>query len=925
VIGELRRFLLRLWNAARPGVGDRELEREIAAHVALIEEAHRRHGASPDEARLAAHRAIGSVALTKDRHRDARSFRWIDDLIRDLRYAVRTLIRFPGFTVVVLVTLALGIGANTAIFSVVHSVLLTPLPYQDAGQIVRVWENVPGSEIGDGKGPDRRYGAMDLRDLLEASRRSRTITHLANFSYAQVNATIGSDTTRLEGFGVSGDFFALLAVQPLLGRTIAADDAIAGRDRVVVLSYETWQRFGGSPGIVGRRITFGGDPTSPFTGGIVAAAAYTVIGVMPWGFHFPYDNARFWVARVQTPAADGRVIRRETVARLARGATTDVAAAELAAIRGISSGRTKPTLSDGVGAAARGTNAARPGAPPRYELFRIHDELTAPVRPALVALSAAVAIVLLIACVNVANLLLARGLSRQRELAVRSAIGAGTGRLVRQLLAESVLLSAAGGAGGVALAAAGVRMFRSLGTTLGRADLGNAVVFPRLADVTVDATVLAYAAALSLVTGVLFGLLPAWRHARSVSVLTLREQTASSRTRLKNVLVVAEVGMATLLLIDGGLLISSFVRLATIDPGFDPSHLLTFQVGITRGDQLAFAESLVERLKALPGVVSVGYGRQLPMVDLQDSLRLTIRRDGVDQTLDEFPDIRLVSRDYLRTLGVPILAGRGLAERDAEGQPPVILVNDALVRRNFQGVAPIGQTIVLGPVAHRFPLEIVGVVGNIRQFGLDRPAESQYFMDMRQVSTDPALRMPPLFPVGAYYLVRVAGDPGAIVGNIRSIVRQLDPAAPLDRIATMEQIVANSMTVPRLYAVLAAIFSTIALALAIVGLYGVVSYNVTQRTREIGVRMALGAQARQVMQLVLRESGVLVLIGLAIGLVAAIFGTRYLDTLLFGLEPLDATTFVAVLVLFPTVALIASYVPARRATSIDPLEALRCE
>jgi putative ABC transport system permease protein len=831
-----------------------------------------------------------------------------DDLMRDLRYAARTLRRFPGFTIVVLVTLALGIGANTAIFSVVRNVLLRPLPYPSASQIVRVWENVPGSEIGDGKGPDRRDAAMELRDLFEASKRARTVTHLANFSYAQINATIGTDTTRLEGFGVSGDFFPLVGVQPLLGRTIAADDAIAGRDRVVVLSYEAWQRFGGSPDIVGRRITFGGDSTTPFTGGITAGAAYSVVGVMPRGFHFPFDNARFWVARAQMLRPDGRPVRRETVARLAMGATPEAAAAELAAIR----------------AEARGV-PAKPGAPPRYELFRIHDEVTGPVRPALVALSAAVAIVLLIACVNVANLLLARGLSRQRELAVRSAMGAGTGRLVRQLLAESVLLSIAGGVGGVALAAAGVRLFRRLGTTLGRGDLGNAVVFPRLGEVGIDATVLAYAAALSLFTGVLFGLIPAWRHARSVSAMTLREQAASSRTRVKHVLVVAEVGMATLLLIGGALLIGSFARLAAIDPGFDPSHLLTFQVSISNGNQLTFAESLVERLKTLPGVVSVGYGRQLPMVALQDSLRLTIRRDGVDQTLDDSPDIRFVSRDYLRTLGVRVLAGRGLAEQDRAGQPPVILINDALARRNFQGASPIGQTILLGPRAHRFPLEIVGVVGNVRQFGLDQAPESQYFMDMRQVPTDPMFSMPPLFPVGAYYVVRVTGDPAAAVGNVRSIVRQLDPAAPLDRIATMEQIVANSMTRPRMYAVFAAIFSTIALVLAAVGLYGVISYNVTQRTREIGVRMALGAQARQVMQLVLAESGLLVAAGLAAGVVAAVIGTRYLDTLLFGLEPLDVTTFAAVLVIFPAVALFASYVPARRATSIDPLEALRCE
>ena len=526
-------------------------------------------------------------------------------------------------------------------------------------------------------------------------------------------------------------------------------------------------------------------------------------------------------------------------------------------------------------------------------------------RPALLVLSAAVALVLLIACVNVANLLLARGLSRRRELAVRAAIGAGRARLVRQLLAESLLLAAIGGAGAVGLAAAGVRVFRTLGTTLGRSDLGNAVVFPRLADVHIDASVLAYTAGVSVLTGVLFGLIPAVRHSASPLIDALREHAATGRTRLKNTLVVVEMALATILLVGGGLLIASFANLATIDPGFDSSHVLTFQVGVRRpGEQLAFAEALVGRLVAVPGIVAAGYGRQLPMVDLQDSLRLTIRRNGVD---------------------VPVLAGRGLDEQDAAGRPPVILINDTLARRNFRGVDPLGQTIVLGPADHRIAYEIVGVVGDVRQFGFDRPAGSQYFIDMRQVPTDPAFRMPPLFPVGAYYVVRTAGDAGPALSKVREAVRQIDAAAPIDRVATLEQIVSNSMTRPRMYAVLVAIFSGIAALLAAIGLYGVVRYNVSQRTREIGVRMALGARRADVLRLVLVDSAVTAAVGLAAGLAGAGALTRYLRGLLFGLTPLDPATFAAVAAAFAAIAAVAAYVPARRATTIDPLDALRTE
>jgi putative ABC transport system permease protein len=393
--------------------------------------------------------------------------------------------------------------------------------------------------------------------------------------------------------------------------------------------------------------------------------------------------------------------------------------------------------------------------------------------------------------------------------------------------------------------------------------------------------------------------------------------------------VVLEIALATVLLVGAGLLINSFVQLATVDPGFAASHLLTFQIAQSTSqrpeEQRAFAETFVERLRAMPDVQSAAYARQLPLVQLQDSITLTLRRDGVDRVLGEAPDIRFVSRDYLRTMRIPIISGRGFAEDDGAGRPGVVVINDALARRSFAGMNPLGQIVLFGPPGHRMPLEIAGVAGNVRQFGLDRAPEPQYFMDIRQVPTDPAFRGPPLFPVGVYYTVRTTANAGAVLGGIRTIARQLDPHATPSDVATMEEIVSNSMTRPRMYAVLVGVFAAVACALAVIGLYGVMAYSVAQRTREIGVRVALGAGRRDVMRLVLRRSLALTAVGIAIGIGGAAGLTRYLESLLFGLRPLDPATFTVVACTFAAVAMLASYLPAQRAASVDPLVALRYE
>jgi putative ABC transport system permease protein len=680
----LLRSLRRLASALWPAHAEGDLSREIASHLALLEDDFRRRGLTPDEARTAARRALGSTAHAKDLHRDARSFAWIDDLFRDLHYALRTLRRQPGFAIVVVLTLALGIGANTAIFSVVRCVLIRPLPYRDSTRLVRVWENVPGLEIGDGKGPDRRYAAMDVVDLLAVSTESRTIANAAAFARARLTTIINGDATRMDGFRVSAGFFPMLGVAPLAGRTFTPDDSSAGHDHVLVLGYEAWRRFGGDPTIVGQSVTFSGDPTSPF-GGVALGEPFTVVGVMPEGFRFPYDNAQFWVPRPLTPPANGRASRVESIARLAAGVPAAAAAAEMETLR-----RDTHGILPSAGASSKA----------RYELIPLRDELTGPVRPALLALSVAVGLVLLIACVNVANLLLAWLASRQREIAVRAAIGAAPGRLVRQLLTESLLLAALGGAAGTAFAFGGVRLFRALGTTLGRADLGAASVFPRLSEVSVDAAVLGYAFVLSLATGVVFGLAPALRRSRAGHADVLHETAPTSRAGVRNALVVVEIALATVLLIGAGLLINSFVKLATIDPGFEPSHLITFQIDQSSNQRpeeaRVFAEGVVERLRTMPNVQSAAYARQLPFVQLEDVVRLTTLRDGVERALAESPDIRFVSRQYLETMGIPIVAGRGFGDNDAAGRPGVVVINDALARRAFPSMNPLGQIVLFG-------------------------------------------------------------------------------------------------------------------------------------------------------------------------------------------------------------------------------------
>ena len=719
---------------------------------------------------------------------------------------------------------------------------------------------------------------------------------------------------RTQGAVVSAGFFEMLRARPLLGRVFTAVDEMPGASPVILLSYETWRRhFGGDPQIVGRTATF--DPVL----GPRVSTDYTVIGVMPADFQFPSSETNVW-RPPQVAAAGPAGPRTAILAQLAAGVSLEAAASEILPLMR----QIRATYRDNANAS--------------YELVGVHQELVRPVRPALIILSVAVGLVLLLACVNVANLVLARTASRQGEIAIRRALGAGRGRLIRHFLTESMMLGLCGGLVGALLAVGGVRLLRSLATTLTRVDLGNQLSIPRIDEIGVDGTALAFAFGVSIATAVLFGLAPALRYARPGDSVALREGERATAEGYRpgsylsgrSALIVGEIGLAMILLAGGGLLIRSFIELLRVDAGYDPSNVATFQVAVPADSypparSKMFAEELVARLRSVPVVESAAYANQLPMVSLVNSFPLGSRPrprplpGPPPQPPPNLADIRLVSRDYFKAMGIRVLSGRGFVESDGASGRRVMLINEALARRDFANRNPVGETVFIN--YFEVPWQIVGVVADVRQFGLALDPQPQFFIDMRQWTDVDAL----VFPAGAYYAVRTNSNSASLVPTVRAIVEQMDAQASLFYVAPMEQVVASTLSRPRLYATLLGVFSIVGLGLAVIGIYGVMSYSVTQRTREIGIRVALGARRGQVIALVLGQSAVLTAVGIVLGLSGAAMLSRYLEGLLFGVTPLDPVTFAAAAVLFTLVALVAAYGPTRRATGVDPLVALRAE
>ena len=877
------------------------------AHLAILEGDYRRRGMTADAARYAARRAMGGVEQAKELQREARSFTLVEDGWRDARHAVRALGRNPAFTVVAVITLALGIGATSAIFSVVKGVLLTPLPFPEPDRIVRIVENVPADE--SFRGVALRLPAMYAGEFDWWRTRATTLPRMAVTMPQPRTLRTRTGNVRLGGARVSPALFDIYRVTPVVGRGIYADEERPGA-RVVVLSAETWRRhFAGDPGILNQSVFLDDQP-------------FTVVGVMPPQF----GEEDFWIPYVNEEPRPGQVSVVSAVARLKDGVSIEAAAAEV------------NTLGHQLRDATPVT-----GAPPRFELARVQDEIVRRVRPAMRILIAAVGVVLLIVCANVANLLLTRGARRQQEVAVRRAIGATRGRMIRQFLTESVVLALAGGLGGVALAYAGVRLLKALAVIELPAGFGQALgstLLPRIGDITIDAQVVAFTFGIAIVSAMVFGVAPALRLSRGRGG---DFQTATAGTRIGSTLATVQLVLATTLLIGAGLLMHSFVKLTAVDLGFDPRPVLSFDLVLPEHylaeRKLEIAEELADRLARLSAVTAAGFTDGPPLSNR------TARpygaydpplKPGDERDRDDEIDHRLVSPGYLKALGARLVGGRWLDERDRVANPAAILVTRAYAQYYFGDREAVGAILP----TRSGPAIVAGVVDDVRFDGIDRPPRRGGFVDPRlpielnsrmlaskgrQRTAEGNRLFLSGFTGGIAYAVRTDGDPLALATDVRRAVNEVDPSAAVDAMMPMENVIAGTVAQPRFYAVLVSVFGAIAAVLAAIGIYGVLAYGVAQRTREFGIRLALGAERREVLGLVMRQGGALVAVGVTAGMACAIAVTRYLQGMLFGLTPLDATTYAVVAAAFAAVALLASYVPARRAMTVNPLAALRCE
>ncbi|MGI9041537.1 MAG: ABC transporter permease [Gemmatimonadales bacterium] len=798
-------------------------------------------------------------------------------LLHDIRYAPRSLRHSPGFVAAAVLTLALAIGANTAIFSVVSGVLLRPLPFPQSERLVGVWGHHPAIGRETASQPDFldwRAGATSFEKMGAAAQTRATLTG-------------EGEPEVLRGVRATADFLPALGVVPALGRGFLAEEE-SGSASVVVLGHRFWQqRLGADPGAVGRQIQLNG-------------RGHTIVGVLPDGHEFP------WEADAWLPLATDTVLPRRSdfltvVGRLSPGATLARARNELRAIAG------------GLEEKFPDSNTGW-----KVELVGLQEQVVGSIRPALLVFMGAVGLVLLIACANVANLMLARLTARDREVTIRSALGASRGRLVRQLLTESLVLALAGGALGVLLAVWGVQALRSLGPD----------TIPRIQEIGLDWRALTFALAVSLVTGLAFGLAPALRLTGGELQGGLREggrgsTGGSAVRRLRGGLVLAEVALAFMLLIGAGLLLRSFDRLQRVTPGFEAEGVLTARLLLPRakyaedGQQIALYSQLLERLAEVPGVRAAGVVSDAPLGDSPDYIAFALEGAAApDPNMVQDAEAFTASPGYFDALRMPLLSGRGFAAQDGPDAPPVVVINQTLARRFWPGRDPLGERITFGNPADSAAewRTVVGVVGDIRHVSLDRQPYGQIYLPLAQ--------QPQRFMVIA---VRSAGDPGQALGALRYTLAQLDSDLPLSEVRTMEDRIAGSLARPRVSALLLGGFAASALLLAAIGIYGVISYGVAQRTRELGIRMALGAGSTVLLRLVVIQGMAPVLAGIALGCLGAWAGGRLLQSMLFGVGANDPATFVAVAVFLTAVALAASFVPARRAARSDPMAALRAE
>jgi predicted permease len=882
---------IRRWFGAvgHGGRLDDQMDQELAFHLDLEAQKLEREGLSPDAARTAARRAFGGVERVREEVRDTRRTSWVETFLRNVRYARRSLARNPGYTAAVLATLGLGIGANTTMFSVIDGVLLKPLPYEGSDRLVLLRESslLAGQD-------DVLLSIPEVYAYRE--RLASDFEGLVEFHQMSFDLIKRGDPNRVAAGVVSANFFDVLRVKPILGRTFQASDAAHGAPAVLLLSNAYWKsRFGGDPNIVGQVFEMNDRP-------------HTVVGVLPPIAIYPQESDVY----MPTSACPFRARGEEQMAenwkafsnlrvfgRLKPGVTVETASAHVAAVAAQLTHEHAESYRD-----ARGFQAVALG---------LLGELTRNARPMLLILLGATGLVLLLACANVASLTLARTLNRERELALRTALGAGRRQLIGQLLTESVLLGLGGGVLGLILAAA---TQGALGTFIGR-------FTSRPADISIDGQVLAFTAIVSILTGLAFGALPALV-ARPKPISALRQSGASTsgpgQPRLLRGLVVAQVAVSVVLLAAAGLFMTSVYRLARVDAGYHPDRVLSAEIfgNFTRykeaDDYLRLYRPLLERLSQIPGVQSAAVGTVVPLSQQGPPLLSPFEIQGRSSIGRDRPsaDGNIVSTRYFETLGVPIISGRDFRATDTKESAPVVLINQSMARY-WDGADPVGSRVSFDKGEHWFT--IVGVTGTVRQYGLEREGVAQCFVTLEQSP----------YSAGASVVIRTTVDPVSMTQILRDTVHSLDPDMPVEHVQTLEALRSNYLAPARLTAMLLGLFAGVALVVTLAGLTGVIAMSVSQRTQEFGLRMALGAQPGSILKGVLQQGLLMVAIGLAIGGVASMFVGRFFTSYLFDTRPTDPTTFIAVAVMLLAAAAVACAGPARRATRVDPILALRSE
>ncbi len=866
-----------------------EMDKELNFHLEMEIEKNIKRGMSAKEARNLALRSFGGVERIKEECRDVQRARFIENLLQDLRYGARVLIKNPGFTLVALVTLALGIGANTAIFSVIYGVLMRPLPYANGNRLVILHQQAPLARI-----EDMNFSVKEITDYREQNQTLEGVAEHHSMSFILLGR---EEPQRVQTAVVSANFFDLLGVKPMLGRTFTESDDVKGADAVLVLSYKYWLRsHGGDPNIVGRVFTMNDKP-------------HTVIGVLPLIPQYPVESDVYMpTVACPTRSSDNLIANRNArmmsvFGRLKDGVAPEQAGADLATIASNLQKTYPAAYPENRGYAAT--------------LIPLQEELTRQAKPTFLILLGTAGLVLLIACANVANLTLARLMRREREMAIRAALGAGRGRLIRQLLTESTLLSLAGGALGLLVAAWGLDLlvtFAARFTT-------------RASEININSFVLLFTLGVAVLTGLAFGLMPAFSSEQNLTAAlkegSNRTSASAQRQRARNMLIVAQVAISFMLLIGAGLMMRSLIKLQQVNPGFNPENVLTMRFSpnwskhVTDEQFRDFQARLLEKAQSQPGVLSAAISTTFPL-NPRGSISRPFNREFkiegsplADGELAPQADIRIISSDYFNTIRLPLIRGRVFTETDKDKAPLVAIINQTMAQHRWGDEDPIGRRVSFDRGEHW--VTIVGIVGDVKQYGLGAGITDELYAPMAQATN------------GNTLLVRTASDPMTMARVMREIVYGVDSETAVDSVQTLEQARDESLASPRLTTILMSLFAGLALVITSAGIAGVMALSVSQRTNEIGIRMALGATSGRVMAMVMRQGMTMVVAGLGIGVVGALAMTRLMTSLLFSVEPTDPVTFLAVGTVLIAVAALSCFIPARRVTTIDPMIALRSE